>query len=85
MQINRGRKDVKRLGWLLALIACPLYSVAAPLDACQEHVKYGAPSLSGDLLCRLGYALSHNPDRKTPDWVAYHLTREGSWHSPPLG
>lgn len=67
---------MKKLVALLFLIAPPLSLSAAPLDACQEHIKYGAPGLTGDLLCRLGYALSHNPDRKTPDWVAYHLTRE---------
>jgi endonuclease G len=26
------------------------------------------------LLCRAGYALSHDADHKVPDWVAYHLT-----------
>lgn len=46
------------------------------LEACKEHVRYGAPSQSPVLLCRLGYALSHNGQHKVPDWVAYRLTRE---------
>ncbi len=66
---------MKRFLFILTLLL-PTYVTAGPLDACQEHIKYGAPSLSGDLLCRLGYALSHNPERKTADWVAYHLTKE---------
>ncbi len=46
------------------------------LGGCKEHVKYGAPSTNPTLLCRLGYALSHNATHKVPDWVAYHLTRD---------
>lgn len=46
------------------------------LDGCQEHVKYGAPSTNPTLLCRVGYALSHNATHKVPDWVAYHLTAQ---------
>lgn len=49
---------------------------ANPLDACREHVKYGAPSTQPVLLCRLAYVLSHNSSHKVPDWVAYRLTRE---------
>ena len=51
-------------------------ALAGPFDGCQEYVKYGIPSNKGDLLCRTGYALAHNPERKTPDWVAELLTRE---------
>ena len=46
------------------------------LEGCEEHVKYGAPSLEPVLLCRTGYVLSHDADHKVPDWVAYHLTRK---------
>lgn len=49
---------------------------ADDLARCEEHVKYGAPSYDPVLLCRLGYALSHDSDLKVPMWVAYHLTRE---------
>lgn len=49
---------------------------AAPLDNCTEYTKYGIPSEKGDLLCRIGYALAHNPEHKTADWVAEHLTKD---------
>jgi endonuclease G len=56
---------------------------ADPFDACPEYVRYGIPSDKGDLLCRKGYALAHNPQRKTPDWVAERLTREKANTSRP--
>ncbi len=40
-----------------------------------EHLKYGAPSKGPVLICRLGYALSHDAILKVPNWVIYHLTR----------
>ena len=49
---------------------------AAGLEGCEHHVQYGAPSQSPVLLCRKGYALSHNGDYKVAGWVAYLLTRE---------
>ena len=49
---------------------------AGPLDNCPEYTKMGIPAERGTLLCRKGYALAHNPDNKTPDWVAEHLTKE---------
>lgn len=59
-------------GWL-CLLALP---GLAGFEDCQEYVAYGIPGPSGDQLCRLGYALAHNPDKKTPIWVAERLTRE---------
>ena len=59
---------------LLIFLAPPVYGNG--LEGCEEHVKYGAPSLEPVLLCRTGYALSHDVDHKVPDWVAYHLTRK---------
>ena len=56
---------------------------AGPLDNCQEYTKMGVPSEQGTLLCRKGYALAHNPEHKTPDWVAEHLTREKALASMP--
>ncbi len=46
------------------------------LSGCDEHLKFGVPSNEPVLLCRLGYALSHDAELKVADWVAYHLTRE---------
>ncbi|HET8580247.1 MAG TPA: DNA/RNA non-specific endonuclease [Nitrospiraceae bacterium] len=62
--------------WCLQLMLVTALASAAPLDHCQEYLKYGIPGAEGDLLCRKGYVLAHNPDRKTPDWVAEHLTIE---------
>ncbi|MDB5870665.1 MAG: non-specific endonuclease [Ramlibacter sp.] len=62
------------------LIASPLCLWSWPANAgfedCQEYVVYGLPGPSGDQLCRLGYALAHDPEKKTPIWVAEHITRE---------
>ncbi len=61
--------------WIfLLLLTAPAY--ADGLEGCEHHVTYGAPSANPVLLCRLGYALSHNSKHKVPDWVAYRLTRE---------
>src|SRR5262245_13167622 len=38
-------------------------------------VKMGIPGKSGTPLCRKGYALSHDPARKTPIWVAEYLDK----------
>lgn len=51
---------------------------AGPIEECSEFAAFGVPGLAGDLLCRKGYLLSHDPDRKTPVWVAEHLTRAKS-------
>ncbi|HBG07258.1 MAG: endonuclease [Geobacteraceae bacterium GWC2_58_44] len=58
------------------LILCTTVHIvfAGPIEDCKEFAAYGVPSLSGDLLCRKGYLLSHDPDKKTPVWVAEHLT-----------
>lgn len=43
---------------------------------CQEFVQLGIPGDQGQPLCRIGYALAHDAERKTPIWVAERLTRE---------
>lgn len=67
---------IHRLVAVVLVSLCFQAVLAGPLDNCQEYVRYGAPSDKGDLLCRTGYALAHNPEHKTPDWVAERLTRE---------
>lgn len=72
-------KDSSRFRSVVAVLAILLFqalAVAGPIDACFEYVRYGVPGEKGDLLCRKGYALAHNPERRTPDWVAEHLTRD---------
>ena len=43
---------------------------------CNGHVAYGIPGPEDQLLCREGYAVGYDFDRKIPIWVAYHLTPE---------
>ena len=66
--------------FLLQIACVILVSVqvvcAGPLEECREFTTYGVPGHFGDLLCRKGYLLSHDPARKTPVWVAEHLTRD---------
>lgn len=62
------------LFFVVLLFTTPAF--ANGLEGCEEHIKYGVPSQEETLLCRLGYALSHDPVTKIPDWVAYHLTKE---------
>jgi len=65
----------RRLVLALAIAALwPFHTHADGLTGCEEHLKYGAPSHQPVLLCRLGYALSFDINRKVPAWVAYHLT-----------
>lgn len=49
---------------------------ATSLRNCGEYTKLGIPGNDGELLCRKGYALAYDPARKTPFWVAEHLTKE---------
>ena len=64
-----------RLVLLFVLFYSPL-AYAAPFDNCEEYIKYGIPGDTGDPLCRKGFALAHNSERKTAVWVAEHLTKE---------
>lgn len=51
------------------------YAASVP-ESCKEYAKLGVPGKEGTLLCRKGYLLAHDSDRKTPIWVAEHLTYE---------
>lgn len=63
--------------FIVAVFLIPLsVSYAAPLDNCKEYTKYGVPDQKGDIFCRKGYLLAHSPQRKTPIWVAEHLTHD---------
>jgi len=66
----------KGLTFLFFILLTPFPVFADGLQDCEEHIKYGAPSREPALLCRLGYALSHDAELKVADWVAYHLTKE---------
>lgn len=41
---------------------------------CNGHVAYGIPGPEDQLLCREGYTVGYDYDRKVPTWVAYRLT-----------
>lgn len=61
-------------GWLLSLCFFPLAALA---DNGQcAHLKYGIPSNSDQIMCRLGYAIGYNYEKKSADWVAYQLKQE---------
>lgn len=60
---------------LFLVFAGVSHAVDVP-DACKEFAKLGVPGMEGTLLCRKGYLLAHDPSRKTPIWVAEHLTHD---------
>lgn len=83
MQIHAVDRFRQLIGAALTLICLLLAAPVWPqgLNAflgCEEHLQYGVPHEGTPRevtpLCRLGYALAHNTDRKTADWVAWHLT-----------
>jgi len=41
---------------------------------CNGHVAYGIPGPEDQLLCREGYTVGYDYDKKVPTWVAYRLT-----------
>jgi endonuclease G, mitochondrial len=50
---------------------------SSPSDfRCNGHVVFGIPGPEDQLLCRDGYAVGYDYDRKVPSWVAYKLTPE---------
>ncbi|QWV95374.1 DNA/RNA non-specific endonuclease [Geomonas oryzisoli] len=51
-------------------------ALAGPIEDCREFATYGVPGQSGDLLCRKGFLLSHDSQKKTPLWVVERMTRE---------
>jgi endonuclease G len=64
------------VGVVLSISTFGVVHASGPFTNCAEYVKLGTPGLKGEKLCRTGYALAHNPDTKTPFWVAEHLTAE---------
>lgn len=69
---------IKRLPGLIVVLTILASSIsfAEPLESCKEYSKLGLPGNKGDLLCRKGFLLAHDSDRKTPIWVIEHLTKE---------
>ncbi len=65
------------VAWLLTLTAGTALA-ANPFKDCQDMMKMGVPGKAGTPLCRMGYALAHDPVKKTPIWVAEYLDKKRS-------
>jgi len=75
---------MKRLITIAFLACCfALPTTAAPLADCTEFAALGVPSDDGKPLCRMGYALAHDQEFKTPIWVAERLTKERAMGTLP--
>ncbi len=70
-------QSARELRWLVVILTAvftlPIY---ASQSACKEFLEYGIPSQSEALLCRTGFALSHDSTTKSPRWVAQRMTPE---------
>ncbi len=53
-------------------------------ENCRQHLKWGIPHRSDVILCRRGYAIGYNYQRRVADWVSYYVTRETA-HSANVG
>jgi endonuclease G len=45
-------------------------------EACHNHLIYGLPQKSDQIMCRDGYAIGYSYIHRTPDWVSYYITKE---------
>ncbi|MEN9772085.1 MAG: hypothetical protein RJA58_728 [Pseudomonadota bacterium] len=71
---SRSARWSHLLLWIVAaVVALPIY---ANPSSCKEFLEYGVPSQSDALLCRTGFALSHDSSTKSPRWVAQRMTPE---------
>jgi len=43
---------------------------------CQQHLEIGFPDNSDQILCRQGYAVGYNYNKKISNWVSYFITKE---------
>ena len=53
-----------------------LSNLVFPMADGYRRGGYGIPGPEDQLLCREGYAVGYDYDRKVPSWVAYRLTPE---------
>lgn len=72
---NRVLLQLTFILFSIAFTTSGSYAVNIPAS-CKEYAKYGVPGSGETLLCRKGYLLAYDKDRKTPLWVAEHLTYE---------
>ncbi len=59
------------------LIIAVLFALTITLHTVpNEHIRFGIPGGNGKILYREGYVLLHDPVKKIPLWVSYHLTAQ---------
>jgi len=46
-----------------------------PDTQCGDHLIAGNPATADQILCRKGYALGYNFQKKLANWAAYHITK----------
>ncbi|MBJ6800883.1 DNA/RNA non-specific endonuclease [Geomonas propionica] len=67
---------IRFLQFIVLFLVTATSAFGGPVEECREFAAYGVPGQSGDLLCRKGFLLSHDAQRKTPLWVVERMTRE---------
>lgn len=75
-------RDMMKKAFVFAalLVAASTAALALDIGECDAMIRWtGAPVYRGDepdhdVLCRRGYILAHNTERKVPDWVLEELT-----------
>ena len=70
---------LKILLWALVFAAPSIAADKVPAACSSMVAKIGVPEVLGssgerEILCRTGYVLVHDDERKTPKWVVEHLT-----------
>ena len=75
-KLNNVIRKFMKISGNLVVIPIPNTSSFPSDFRCNGHVTYGIPGPEDQLLCREGYAVGYDYDRKVPSWVAYRLTPE---------
>ncbi len=74
-RIARLERQVVELRRIHDLPANPVIDLPAELVG-NEHVRWGYPGGTCAFLVREHYVACHDADKRTPEWVTYHLTNE---------
>jgi endonuclease G len=72
----KSSRLTRSAGWVVALLIAGSSWAQPAAERCKEFLEYGLPSDRGALLCRSGFALSHDEEKKAPVWVAQRMTPE---------
>lgn len=71
-----SRNTLSILTIVAILLAMLSPAPAGPIEDCAEFARFGVPGREGDILCRTGHLLAHDPLTKNPVWVIERLTKE---------